>query len=57
MDIEEEVYEQPELFGEYPVIPQWEACTDELIADTSDTPSVHVPIESGFYHDLIEGDI
>lgn len=57
MDIEEEVYEQPELFGDYPHVPQWQACVDELITDTTETESVHVPIESGFYHDLFEGDI
>lgn len=49
MDIEEEVYEQAELFGDYPFIPQWEAVADELIAETSDTSSVHIEIESGFY--------
>lgn len=41
MDIEELSYEQTELFGEFPVIPQWEAITDEVIADTTETSNVY----------------
>lgn len=55
-DIEENSWEEAELFGEFPIIPQWEAIADQVIAEHVE-PCVHIPVESGFYHDLIEGDI
>jgi len=61
MSIEEEVYFQSELFGEFPVIPnnQWECIQDELIKEQSDNGGyllngdiVHVEVTSGFQKDL-----
>jgi hypothetical protein len=47
MCIEEESYIQAELWGEQPQIPQWEACVDEIITDTTETESArpHCPVE------------
>lgn len=41
MDTEEITYEQAELFGEYPQLPQWEAIEQEVILDTTEVSSVH----------------
>lgn len=52
--IEEEAWEQAELFGEFPVIPQWEAIQEVVIADTTETSSVY-PQPKGFEEDFEEG--
>lgn len=41
MDIEEEIYHQPEFWGEFPQIPQWSAIIDEIIADTTEVSNVY----------------
>lgn len=38
MSIEEEIYHQSEFFGEHPVIPQWEAVTDQVIVEEEEQP-------------------
>jgi len=58
MSIEEEVYFQKELFGEFPVIPQWEAVADRVILEehlpqTSEVSSVYH--QSKFQEDFEEG--
>lgn len=52
--IEEESWEQAELFGEFPIIPQWEAIQEAVIADTTETSSVYRQ-PKGFEEDLFEG--
>ena len=58
MKIPEEEFEQSELFGEYPIIPQWEAIADRFLIDehlpeTSEVSSYRQP--QGFHEDFLDG--
>lgn len=55
MPIEEDVYENMELCGEYPTIPQWEAITDKVIAEDDTTEVSSVYRKPKFQEDLEEG--
>jgi len=52
MPIEEEVYYQPEFWGEQPQIPQWEAVADFVIVEEEQPKQYRKP---KFQEDLEEG--
>jgi len=57
MSIEEEVYFQSELFGDHPIIPQWEAVADRVILEEHlpETSEVSSYQPKGFHEDFEEG--
>jgi hypothetical protein len=53
MPIEEEVYYQPEFWGEQPQIPQWEAIADTVIVEEEERPRAFR--KPKFQEDMEEG--